>query len=90
MWYMRVPMVVDLWCGLATLLIAGDLGLAGDEGESKRSYRFRGTFENGEFAGTHAKGSTEGEPRDLGTLTLLYSPSWPLLPMLPGLGARVG
>ncbi len=42
----------------------------GDDGEQKRTYRFRGTFENREFAGTHAKVSTEGEPRDLGTLTL--------------------
>lgn len=42
----------------------------GDDGEQKRTYRFRGTFENGEFVGTHAKVSTEGEPRDLGTLTL--------------------
>ena len=42
----------------------------GDDGEQKRTYRFRGTFENGEFAGIHAKVSTEGEWRDLGTLTL--------------------
>ncbi len=42
----------------------------GDNDEDKRTYRFRGTFENGEFAGTHAKVSTEGESRDLGTLTL--------------------
>ena len=42
----------------------------GDEGENKRTYRFRGTFANRAFAGTHARVSTEGEPRDLGTLTL--------------------
>ena len=42
----------------------------GGEGENRHTYRIRGSFKDGEFAGVHTILSNEDGPRDLGTLTL--------------------